>query len=514
MFLLLPSLWLGCTDNTVKTANSAPEIIISSHSDNLIFVDGEQVVFTAMVSDENESSDNLRTSWYLNNTTICDWTNANEDGTSVCTIPMVMGATQVSVSVKDSSDLAQFAALNLQVLEAGTDTSVDTGEEEPSDPDNLAPVVFMVTPETGDIFMENEPIDFRGLVHDYEDPAETLSIEWSSDQTGVIDISNADEDGNTNTQATLPSGTHEISLSVTDSEGLSTTKTNTIEVQTLSLPTVQCQILDPNDGDTIVIGNSGNLMHMDAFVGSSGSITDLSYNFSSDLNGWLGSGSVSTDGSVAWSGGTTLNEATHTFSLDITYMGQSVCTDSIQVTIEQPVLTITHKKVFVSSQGHNGDFGGLAGADDFCQNLAMTAGLSGTYKAWLSDSTGSPATRFTPSSVPYRLVDGTDVASDWNDLTDGTIMQGIDLDEYGNQTSSSFVFSYTLENGTAGSPFGTTFPNCQADDCHCNNWTDSDPQSSSNSAVGQPSETDDDWTEYSSFGGCDSTIVSVYCFEQ
>ena len=513
MILLIPSIWLGCSDNTEKVINTAPEILITSHSDNSAFVEGEQVVFTAMVSDIDEPVENLRTSWYLNNTLICDWTNASSDGTSECTIEMAMDATQVSVSVKDSEDLAQFAKLDIQVLEEGTDTSVDTGDDEPSDPDNLAPIVFVVTPENGEIFMENEVIDFRGLIHDYEDSAETLSVEWSSDQSGVIDISNADENGNTITQTILPVGMHEISLSVADSAGQSTVKTSMIEVQTIPLPTVQCQILDPNDGDTIVIGNSGNLMHMDAFVGSSGAITDLAYNFSSDLNGWLGSGNVSSSGSVEWSGGTNLNAATHTFSLDITYMGQNVCTDSIQVTIEQPVLTITHKKVFVTSQGHNGDFGGLSGADDHCQNLATNAGLSGTYKAWLSDTTGSPATRFTPSSVPYRLVDGTDVASDWNDLTDGSILQPINLDEYGNQTSSSFVFSYTLSNGTAGSPL-SVYPNCQGDDCHCNNWTDSDPQSNSRSAYGQPSEVDDDWTEYSSSAGCQYSFISLYCFEQ
>ena len=162
-------------------------------------------------------------------------------------------------------------------------------------------------------------------------------------------------------------------------------------------------------------------MYMDGFVGSSGPITDLSYNFSSDIDGWLSSGSVASDGSVTWSGGTSLSAATHTFALDVSYMGQSVCSDAIQVTIEQPVLTITHKNVFVTSQSHNGDFGGLTGADAFCQSLALTAGLSGTYKAWLSDTTGSPATRFAQASVPYRLVDGTTIANDWNDLTDGTI---------------------------------------------------------------------------------------------
>lgn len=524
MILLLPSIWLACSDNTVKTANSAPEILISSHSNNSSFVEGEQVVFRAEVSDTDEASENLRTSWYMNNTLACDWANADSSGTAECPMVMAMGITQISVTVKDSEDAAQLTTLSVQVWPEGTeetdtggstDVPNDTGDTDTTTPSNLAPVVFIVNPENGDVFEENEPIEFRGLIHDYEDAVETLSVEWSSDQAGVIDISNADTDGNLRTQATLPIGTHEISLSVTDSGGLSTVKTSTIEIQQLSLPTVQCQILNPNDGQTVVIGNSGNLMHMDAFVGSSGPITDLSYNFSSDINGWLSSGTVASDGSVVWSGGTTLTEATHTFSLDISYMGQNVCSDSIQVTVEQPVLTITHKNVFVTSQAHTGDFGGLSGADAFCQSSAMNAGLSGTYKAWLSDSTGSPSTRFTPSSVPYRLVDGTTIASDWNDLTDGTINTPINLDEYGNAASSSMVFSFTMTDGTAG-VFQSASSNCYGGDCHCNDWTNANGQGSPTpgSAVGQTSKSNDDWTDYSYYNGCGPTGQPIYCFEQ
>jgi hypothetical protein len=56
---------------------------------------------------------------------------------------------------------------------------------------------------------------------------------------------------------------------------------------------------------------------------------------------------------------------------------------------------------FVSGTKFTGALGGLIGADQQCAALAGAAGLSGTYRAWLSDDTGSPATRFTPSTVPY-----------------------------------------------------------------------------------------------------------------
>ena len=50
--------------------------------------------------------------------------------------------------------------------------------------------------------------------------------------------------------------------------------------------------------------------------------------------------------------------------------------------------------------------------------------------AWLSDSTASPSSRFTHSSVPYVLPDGTTVvANDWADLTGGTLQHLINMDE-------------------------------------------------------------------------------------
>ena len=518
MIIFLTSLWFACSEAPVKATNSPPEITISSHSDNSIFSEGEVVTFRAVVSDIDEESNNLRTSWYMNNTLACDWSNADSNGIAECGVTMTIGVTQINVTVKDSEDSATMASLSVQVVPAGTDTGTqsDTGGlDDTQTPSNLAPVVFIVTPENGDTFQANEAIDFRGLTYDYQDAAETLAIEWSSDQTGTIDIMSADIDGNIRVQSTLPVGTHQISLSVTDSDGLSTVKTNTINIVELDLPSVQCQILNPNDGDTIIIGNSGNLLYMDAFIGSSGPIADLAYNLSSNLDGWLSSGSIASDGSVSWSGGTSLSAANHTFTLDVSYMGQSVCSDTIQVTIEQPVLTITHKNVFVTSQSHSGDFGGLTGADAFCQNLALTAGLSGTYKAWLSDTTGSPSTRFAPASVPYRLVDGTTIANDWNDLTDGTIQTPINLDEYGNAVSSSMVFSFTMTDGTAGL-FQNSTSNCYGDDCHCNNWTNSNGQGSPTpgSAVGQTTQIDDDWTDYSFYNGCGPTGQPIYCFEQ
>jgi len=174
------------------------------------------------------------------------------------------------------------------------------------------------------------------------------------------------------------------------------------------------------------------------------------------------------------------------------------------------------KLVFVTSVGHNGNFGGIAGADSFCQQRATAAGLQGTYKAWLSAGTvgTGPATRFTKAGIPYALVDGTVIANNWADLTDGAINAPLNLTEFGQVPTTQFIWSYTRIDGTPGL-FGNPNHNCYGADCHCNNWstTSTGGNPITGSAVAQRTKSDDDWTDYS-FGNFCGSDFSVYCFQQ
>lgn len=63
--------------------------------------------------------------------------------------------------------------------------------------------------------------------------------------------------------------------------------------------------------------------------------------------------------------------------------------------------------VFTTALTHDpAALGGVAGADAVCASTASEAGLSGTFRAWLSSSESSPTTRFTNTDKagPYRLV--------------------------------------------------------------------------------------------------------------
>ncbi len=156
------------------------------------------------------------------------------------------------------------------------------------------------------------------------------------------------------------------------------------------------------------------------------------------------------------------------------------------------------KRVFVTSTKYNGNLGGLNGADLKCQARADAAKINGTYKAWISDSTGEAATRIYNSPVSYVLLDGsyTQIASGWVDLIDGTLSNPISVDENGDSVTSDEVWTATATTGQLKPPQ------------YCNNWA----TTTDNGRLGKATSTGNDWTEENP-ESCSST-ARLYCFEQ
>jgi hypothetical protein len=179
-------------------------------------------------------------------------------------------------------------------------------------------------------------------------------------------------------------------------------------------------------------------------------------------------------------------------------------------------IVVPPKRVFVTSNAYSGSLGGLAGADGICQDLASKALLDGTYKAWLSSTTTSAASRMTHPFVPYVLVTGVVVANGWDGLTSGTLLNPIDVDEKGGQppaqaqacaqSSAAAVWTSTAPNGSLATTQAAT----------CADWTSS---GSTNGAVlGFTNRSDVSWTDGCASQGAGSTIcgsaAAVYCIEQ
>jgi hypothetical protein len=162
------------------------------------------------------------------------------------------------------------------------------------------------------------------------------------------------------------------------------------------------------------------------------------------------------------------------------------------------------KTVFVTKASFNSNLGGLTGADDKCQAEADSPASivpPGTYMAWLSDGTDSPDTRFTKSSHSYMLPDGTKIAEDFTDLTDGSLLHAINIDPTGKGLGQKLFWTGTNADGTTA-PQSVT----------CTGW-DADPQSWHKGMHGQTNLTTSSWSIMHAAHGCRSRI-RLLCFQQ
>ena len=175
---------------------------------------------------------------------------------------------------------------------------------------------------------------------------------------------------------------------------------------------------------------------------------------------------------------------------------------------------IVGKRVFVTGTTFTANLGGVVGADAKCQTAADVAGLVGSFRAWLSDTSSSPSTRFSRGG-PYVLLDGSVVANDWSELTSGKLKRAINLTEgkRAPTTGTGYCSGQTVAAWTG------TEVNGARDTLHesCSGFTTGSFSFVAQIQFGDPSAADAKWTA----GPCLSAGASncakqaaLYCFEQ
>lgn len=185
------------------------------------------------------------------------------------------------------------------------------------------------------------------------------------------------------------------------------------------------------------------------------------------------------------------------------------------------------KKAFITSVTGAGDLSawpdaggasGVAAGDAVCAARAAAAGLSGTFKAWLSDGVTGAIDRFS-SNGPWVRVDGAAVAADKAGLASGTLLTNLVVTESGTYlvplgSGQQQAWTGTLGNGTPPAPGVRGSPNdpvvASFDQSHdCFGWLTGlviDTGLEGNTSNIGPGWTQNgDWT-------CDS-VLHLYCFE-
>lgn len=181
---------------------------------------------------------------------------------------------------------------------------------------------------------------------------------------------------------------------------------------------------------------------------------------------------------------------------------------------------VASRFVFVTSIDFNGDLKqhtqqpyyvdvddqltGLDRADALCEAVAEHGNLSSErpWRAWLSDDTGSPSTRFDSSFAGYyRLLNGKPVTKGFAGLAISPLLNAINVDEGGsNPNVSGAAWTNTNLDGTV-----TDMTN------HCENWTQGGDLAVK-SSPGLIDVTDETWTIYGESVNCTSGL-HLYCFQ-
>jgi len=164
--------------------------------------------------------------------------------------------------------------------------------------------------------------------------------------------------------------------------------------------------------------------------------------------------------------------------------------------------------IFVSSGTYQGcDFGGhgsgWSGACAECAALAAAAGLSGTYKAILSDGDGDAVDRLGIFDVGYYNTNGDLISSDSAGFWDGAIDNAVIYDENGISRSSEYVWTGSSSDGTWGGDGSVNEA--------CGNWTSCFDPYTGGGIGGYSSSSNGDWLDYGN-PGC-GHYCRLYCIE-
>ncbi|MSQ02541.1 MAG: hypothetical protein EXR71_11750 [Myxococcales bacterium] len=360
---------------------------------------------------------------------------------------------------------------------------------------NSAPIVDSVS-LTPTVAYTDDTVAVTVVSHDDEGDAVSLAYRWTVDGV-VVATSGTSLDGVT---AFVKHQVVAVEVTPSDSDGAGTPVSASVTVSNTP-PTAPGLDLDPaapQEGDALLceVATAG--------VDADGDAVSYAMAWTVDGAAYPAAADVGPS-TVTWSDDEASAADTEAYELYECSAtpddGEDIGTPgTVSVEVER-----ADTRVFVTSGNFTGGFGGVSGADAECQDAADTAGLGGTWIAFLSDSSQAAGSRI--ADGPYVLLDGTTVASSRADLLDGALSTAIHLDEYG-ASQSKWVFTGSTTAGSSAAS-GSSVNGL------CSDWTNGCGVCYGNhfyATSGRSYDTNSAWTN-AGWLFC-SQSSGLYCFEQ
>ena len=227
---------------------------------------------------------------------------------------------------------------------------------------NEPPKISLMSPNDGSVYAVGDEVLLWAEVYDDNDQSSELLVEWSSSIDGVLNEDALNESAETNVAVTLTTGSHDISLVVEDSGGLTATETIAIVVEN-SASSPECTTVLPENDSKVPYQRPIELsMVVEDFDTP---MSELTVTWESNVDGELGS-VVPDDTGFAMLPYSFEEVGVHTLSVTATDLDGNSCMEKFDlevvyapmVEIESPqpnsVFTSFENVVFTGTAKHEG----------------------------------------------------------------------------------------------------------------------------------------------------------------
>jgi hypothetical protein len=357
LILLLPA--CSCSDGTVGTTNSPPEVTILQPDEGYTVAERVDISFEGRAEDRGTDPDELEMRWSSSLDGLLYEGLGDADGiSSFTTAELSPGEHTIALRVIDSVGAAATDSISITV----------TGNE--------APTISIVSPSLQGIYYLGYPVTLRADVSDLEDSPEDLRVTWTADASGEVLASDIvpTSSGEAVSSAALDQGNWVLVATVTDTAGQTDSDTVTISVSEANSPPT-CEITAPADASSHTLGAEVE------FVGSADDvdvpidwlIVELLSNPLESLGSWV----LDEAGDVSVTV-TDLAAGDHVITLVVTDEVGATCLDTINLSVDA-----------ACPPGGNGSSEDCPGID--CATI-LDAGLStGDGHYWIDPlASGSP----------------------------------------------------------------------------------------------------------------------------